>query len=125
MSVARKNGKSGLVAALLLAYLCGPLNASNWRGVVVSETGALAAELREAIRQTAESSGLSDRLTIKQSPPPGSIAGQDGALLSILASDKATGHAIGADLAVIDEAGLLDENRRGLVERDSIKRLRA
>ena len=109
LSVARKNGKSGLVAALLLAYLCGPLNASNWRGVVVSETGALAAELREAIRQTAESSGLSDRLTIKQSPPPGSIAGQDGALLSILASDKATGHAIGADLAVIDEAGLLDE----------------
>ena len=114
LSVARKNGKSGLVAALLLAYLCGPLNASNWRGVVVSETGALAAELREAIRQTAESSGLSDRLTIKQSPPPGSIAGQDGALLSILASDKATGHAIGCDVAVIDEAGLLDENRRGL-----------
>ena len=39
LSVARKNGKSGLVAALLLACLCGPLNAPNWRGVVVSLTG--------------------------------------------------------------------------------------
>lgn len=114
LSVARKNGKSGLVAALLLCYLCGPLNAPNWRGVVVSLTGALAAELREAIRQTAEISGLSDRLTIKQSPPPGSITGQDGATLTILASDKATGHAIGADVCVIDESGLLDENRREL-----------
>ena len=114
LSVARKNGKSGLVSALLLACLCGPLNAPNWRGVCVSLTGALAAELRTAIAQTSEVSGLSDRLTIKASPPPGSIAGQDGALLSILASDKATGHAVGADLAVIDEAGLLDENRREL-----------
>ena len=114
LSVARKNGKSGLVAVLLLAHLCGPVNAPNWRGVVVSLTGALASELREAIRQTAEISGLSDRLTIKQSPPPGSITGQDGATLTILASDKATGHAIGADVCVIDEAGLLTENRREL-----------
>ena len=114
LSLARKNGKSGLVSALLLACLCGPLNAPNWRGVVVSLTGALAAELREAIRQTSEISGLDDRLTIKASPPPGSVIGQDGATLTILASDKATGHAIGADLAVIDEAGLLDENRREL-----------
>ena len=70
--------------------------------------------MREAIRQTAEISGLIDRLTIKASPPPGSVIGQDGATLTILASDKATGHAIGADLAVIDESGLLDENRREL-----------
>ena len=114
LSVARKNGKSGLVAALLLAYLCGPLNGPNWRSAVVSLTGALAAELREAIRQTAEISGLSDRLEIKKSPPPGSITGQDGATLTILASDRASGHALGADLAVIDEAGLLDESRREL-----------
>ena len=114
LSVARKNGKSGLVAALLLAHLCGPLNGPNWRGVVVSLTGALAAELREAIRQTAEISGLIDRLTIKASPPPGSITGQDGATLTILASDKATGHAIGCDIATIDESGLIPESGREL-----------
>ena len=99
---------------MLLAYLIGPLNGPNWRGVVVSLTGALAAELREAIRQTAEISGLSEMLSIKQSPPPGSIIGANGATLTILASDKATGHAIGADLAVIDEAGLIPESRREL-----------
>ena len=41
LSVARKNGKSSLIAALLLAYLVGPLNSRLWRGIVVSLTGHL------------------------------------------------------------------------------------
>ena len=41
ISVARKNGKSGLIAALALAYLVGPLNATLWRGIVVSLDGPL------------------------------------------------------------------------------------
>ena len=114
LSVARKNGKSGLIAALLLAYLCGPLNAPQWRGIVVSLTGGLAAELRDAIAATADISGLAGLLTVRRSPPPGSIEGVDGARLTILASDKATGHALGADLAVIDEAGLIQESLRDL-----------
>ena len=114
LSVARKNGKSGLIAALLLGYLCGPLNCPQWRGIVVSLTGALAAELRDAVVQTAEASGLANRLNVRRSPPPGSIDGQRGARLTILASDRATGHAVGADLAVLDEAGLLQETSREL-----------
>ena len=114
LSVARKNGKSGVIAALLLAYLCGPLNSPEWRGIVVSLTGALAAELRIAIEQTAEASGLSKLIDVRRSPVPGSVYGQNGARLSILASDKATGHAIGCDLAVIDEAGLIPESQREL-----------
>ena len=114
LSVARKNGKSGLIAALLLAYLTGPLNAPVWRGIVVSLTGALAGELRDAIEQTAEISGLAPLLNVKRSPPPGSIEGLSGARLTILASDRATGHALGADLAVVDEAGLLQEAQRDL-----------
>ena len=112
LSVARKNGKSGLIAALCLAYLVGPLNQPEWRGLVVSLTGALAGELRDAIAATAEASGM--LLTTKRSPPPGEITGKNGARLTILASDKATGHAIGIDLVVIDEAGLLDESKSDL-----------
>ena len=112
LSVARKNGKSGLIAALLLAYLVGPLNVPEWRGLVVSLTGALAAELRDAISATAEASGLV--LTTKKAPPPGEITGLNRARLTILASDKATGHAVGADMAVVDEAGLLQEAQRDL-----------
>ena len=108
-----KNGKSGLIAALALAYLVGPLNATLWRGIVVSLTGILAGELRDAIELTANASGLSG-ITVKKYPPPGTIEGLNQASLSILASDRATGHAVGADLAILDEAGLLQENNRDL-----------
>ena len=99
---------------LLLAYLCGPLNSPLWRGIVVSLTGALAGELRDAVIQTAEASGLDRLLTLRKSPPPGSIEGAAGSRLTILASDKATGHALGSDLAILDEAGLLPESNRDL-----------
>ena len=114
LSVGRKNGKSGLIAAVLLSYLVGPLNTPQWRGVVVSLTGALAAELRDAVVLTASASGLDNQLIVRRSPPPGSIEGLNGARLTILASDRATGHAIGADLAIIDEAGLIQEAQREL-----------
>lgn len=113
LSIARKNGKSGLIAAVLLAALCGPLNRHDWRGVVSSETGALAKELQDAMMQTAAMSGL-DGLTLRKSPPPGRIDGWNEAHVRFLAADKATGHAIGADLALLDEAGLLAENQRSL-----------
>ena len=113
LSVARKNGKSGLIAALALGYLVGPLNATLWRGIAVSLTGILAGELRDAIELTANASGLSG-ITVKKYPPPGTIEGLNQASLSILASDRATGHAVGADLAILDEAGLLQENNRDL-----------
>ena len=61
---------------------------------------------------TAEASGLEveDRAT----PTPGIMWGRNGSQVKFLASDKATGHAIGADIALIDEAGLLDESKRDL-----------
>lgn len=114
MSVARKNGKSGFIAAILLASLKGPLNRRDWRGVVASMTGFLAAELRDAMVSTAKVSGLWEGMTLFKAPPPGRIMGDNGARLDFLAADKATGHAIGADLALIDEAGLMQENQRAL-----------
>ena len=112
LSTSRKNGKTGLVAAIVLAHMVGPLRVPDWRAVVVSLTGSLAAELRGAIEKTAEISGLN--LTVYRSPLPGHIMGPDGTRCDILASDKATGHAIGADLAIIDEGGLLQETSRDL-----------
>ena len=114
LSVSRKSGKSHLIGALLLAHLAGVLNRPLWRGVVVSLTGALAVELRMAIEQLADASGLADQIEVRRSPFPGRVIGLQGSELTILASDKATGHALGADLAVIDEAGLLQEDRRYL-----------
>lgn len=114
LSVARKNGKSGLIAVLLLGFLIGPLHRPRWRGVVTAMTGDLAKELRTAIMATAEISGLLGHLQERVSPTPGRIIGPAGTRLDLLAADKATGHGIGADLAVIDEAGLMAENQRNL-----------
>ena len=114
LSVARKNGKSGLIASLLLAYLIGPLNVRDWRCIVVSLTGQLAAELRKQIAEIAVASGVSELLNVRSSPPPGKVIGLNNAEVSILAADRATGHAVGSDLVVIDEAGLLSEKDREL-----------
>ncbi|MYA41277.1 MAG: hypothetical protein F4Z31_05945 [Gemmatimonadetes bacterium] len=114
LSISRKNGKSGLIAAVLLAHLCGPLARRDWRAVVGSLTGPLARELRDAIETTALASGLRERIGLFKSPPPGRLTGLYGSRVDFLAADRASGHALGADLAIIDEAGLLPEAKRAL-----------
>ncbi len=114
LSISRKNGKSGLIAAVLLAHLAGPLGRRDWRGAVTSLTGPLARELRDAMISTAEVSRIEHQIKVYKSPPPGRIEGQFGSRLDFLAADKATGHAVGTDLAIIDEAGLLPERMRAL-----------
>ena len=114
LSVARKNGKSGLIAAWCLGHLCGPLNMPNWRCLVTSLTGNLAKELRQQIQEIAEASGLAGQVKVFRSPTPGRVEGQNGARIDFLAADKSSGHAAGADLVLIDEGGLLEENHRPL-----------
>lgn len=114
LSVSRKNGKSGLIAAWLLAHLVGPLARTDWRCIVASMTGTLARELREAIELTAAVSGFRHQITLYKTPPPGRLVGLHGARVDFLAADRASGHAVGADLAIIDEAGLLPERQRFL-----------
>lgn len=109
----RKNGKTGLLAALLLAFLVGPLVRRNWRVICVSLTGLLAKELLNQMKDTAKASNLTDFVAMA-TPPPGRALGLLDTSVDCLAADKATGHAIGADLVVVDEAGLMGENMRGL-----------
>jgi len=66
-----------------------------------------------AVEGIATASGIQG-LEVRQSPPPGLIFGRFDTRVDILAADKATGHAIGADIAIIDEAGLLPERSRPL-----------
>ena len=111
LSIARKNGKTGLVAALLLWMLC-EVRRPQWRAIVVSLSGEVAKELRNQAEGMIEASGLRG-LQIRRSPSPGGIVGPDG-MVSILNAEKSSGHAVGADLAIVDEAGLLEERRRDL-----------
>ena len=99
--------------------LVGPLRRPAWRAVVCSLTANLANELRRQVEEIARASGLYDaeaaaanrpptgeRIAAYKTPHPGRIVGPDGDV-TCLAADKATGHAVGADLAIVDEAGLL------------------
>ena len=115
LSVARKNGKSALCALLLLAYLSdqGPLHRHGWRGLVVSLTGQLAIELRHQIEAIAAASGLA--VEVRKAPYPGQVLGPDRCKVTILASDRGTGHGLGVDLAIIDELGLIPEAKRDLI----------
>lgn len=112
LSIARKNGKSSLVAVLCLAFLNGPLNHSYWRGVVASLTGELAKELRHLIEATAATGSVD--IDVRRSPQPGHILGRDNSRLDFLNAEKSSGHAGGWDLSIIDEAGLLPESKRQL-----------
>lgn len=113
LSVGRRNGKTFTIAVLCLAHLVGPLNARYWRAAAVSLTGKNCLELRTAIEQIAAESQL-EGVEVKRSPFPGSVDGLNGASMDFLAADKASGHSVGLDMALIDEAGLLDEDKRGL-----------
>lgn len=111
LSIARKNGKTGLVAALLL-WMLAEVRRPEWRAIVVSLSGEVAKELRNQAEGMIGASGLRG-LTIRRSPSPGGIVGPDGQV-SILNAEKSSGHAVGADLAIVDEAGLLAEKKRDL-----------
>ena len=113
LSVARKNGKSGIIAVVCLGFLAGPFNFDGWRGLVGSLTANLSGELLKQIEQISEASGLTN-VEILKTPKPGVARGRYGSELTFLSADKASGHASGADLALIDEGGLLQENKREL-----------
>ena len=112
LSVARKNGKSGLIALLLLCHLVGPLRRNGWRGLVVSLTGRLAMELWRAMQEIADVNDLP--VDFRVTPQPGMCRGADDTRVDFLAADRATGHGSGADIALLDEAGLMPEKSRDL-----------
>ncbi len=48
-------------------------------------------------------------LQFKKTPQPGIVIAHPDLRIDFLAADRATGHALGADVAIIDEAGLMPE----------------
>ena len=111
LSVARKNGKSALIAIFVLAHLAGPVRKAGWRCGVLSVNRSKAGELLDQIEQIADASNLSG-LTFRRQPRR--ILSETGAV-DIESADRGAGHASGFDAAVIDEIGLLGERDRPLV----------
>ena len=109
----RKNGKSAIVAVLLLAFLVGPLRSRGWRCGVCSISKLKANELKTQCAQIASASGLRG-LKFWRSPSPGRIESAFGSV-DVLSSEGTAGAAAGFDLSIIDEIGLLKPRDRDLV----------
>ena len=108
----RKQGKSGLIALVLLAHLYGPLNQKNWRAIVASCDRDKAGEL---LRQLAEIKKASDIPDSKLKIYADKAVGVNGAEVSFLSGAGNSGNSAGSDVSVIDEIGLLEERDRALV----------
>ena len=109
----RKNAKTAIIAIILFCYLCGPLNAENWRAIVASCDKDKADELLRQIEEIKKASDVPDsqiRIFADKA------VGLNGASVSFLSSSSNSGQAAGADLSIIDELGLLAERDRPLVQ---------
>ena len=117
---ARKNGKTGLIAVLILAHLVGPLRRFDWRGLVASASKHLTSELGDAVRLTAQASGLWHpdllKFTTRSSSCDAIEAPGTQSRCELVTASSRTGHSSSLDLAILDEAGLLTERQRGLWE---------
>ena len=114
LTLARKQAKTSGIAAVMLAYLAGPLRSMGWRAAVVSINKEKGYELVRQCKEIAAASRLSG-LRFMRSPSPGRVETGHGATLDVLAADAAAGAASGYDLVVVDELGLLQERDRALL----------
>ena len=113
LCVGRKNGKSAIVAAYLLARLVGPIRVDGYRAGVCSVSKEKANELKRQMEAISEASGLRG-LRFLRSPAPGRVESATGSV-DILSADKSAGHASGFDDSIVDELGLLAERNRELI----------
>ena len=112
LTIARKNGKSALIAVVLMAHLCGPLNVRNWRACVASCDEKKSGELLRQISEIKKASDIPDsRLKIFADK----VTGENDTEVSFLSGSGTSGQAVGVDLACLDEIGLLPERQRSLV----------
>ena len=115
LSIARKNAKTSTIAAWALFHVC---TSRRWSGICVSLSGELAKELRRQMQAMYDESGLAEHypdVDFLSTPSPGRVRNNHlGSELRVLAADKATGHAVGSDLVIFDEAGLLEPNQRDM-----------
>lgn len=112
LNIARKNGKSAILAVYLLARLTGPIAIAGFRGGVVSVNREKSAELAAQMEAIAKASGLKGIRVLKS---PRTIYGPHGGQVEFLSADASSGHASSFDDSIVDEIGLLQERDRPLV----------
>jgi phage terminase large subunit-like protein len=105
LSIARKNGKTALIAAILLAHMCGPEAVQNSQIVSGAQSQEQAAVIFELARKMID---LSDKLRplVRVHPSGKRLTGlRKNVLYRALAAEGKTAHGLSPILAILDEVG--------------------
>lgn len=105
LSIARKNGKTALIAAILLAHLVGPEAVQNSQIVSGAQSKEQAAVIFELARKMVD---MSEKLTplVRVQPSGKRLIGlRKNVLFRALAAEGKTAHGLSPILAILDEVG--------------------
>lgn len=105
LSIARKNGKTALIASILLAHLCGPEAVQNSQIVSGAQSKEQAAVVFELARKMVEMSPILSRLVRIQPSGKRLIGIARNVLYRALAAEGKTAHGLSPILAILDEVG--------------------
>lgn len=105
LSIARKNGKSALIAGILLAHLCGPEAVQNSQIVTGARSKEQAALIFKLARKMVEASEILSKLVRVQPSGKRLIGLRKNVEYHALAAEGKTAHGQSPILAIIDEAG--------------------
>jgi len=105
LSIARKNGKTALIAAILLSHLCGPEAVKNSQIVSGAQSKDQAAVVFELARKMVEMSATLSNLVRIQPSGKRLIGLSRNVLYRALAAEGKTAHGLSPVLAILDEVG--------------------
>lgn len=105
LSIARKNGKTALIGAILLAHLVGPEAVQNSQIVSGAQSKDQAAVIFELARKMVEMSDELSRLVKVQPSGKRLIGLARNVLYRALAAEGKTAHGLSPILAILDEVG--------------------
>ena len=105
LSIARKNGKTALIAGMLLAHLCGPEAVQNSQIVSGAQSKEQAAVVFELARKMVEMSPVLSRLVRIQPSGKRLIGLRKNVLYRALSAEGKTAHGLSPILAILDEVG--------------------
>lgn len=105
LSIARKNGKTALIASILLAHLVGPEAAQNSQIVSGAQSKEQAAVIFELARKMVDMSPVLTPLVRIQPSGKRLIGLRKNVLFRALAAEGKTAHGLSPILAILDEVG--------------------
>jgi len=105
LSIARKNGKTALIAAILLAHIAGPEAVQNSQIVSGAQSKDQAAVIFELARKMVDLSPTLSKLVRVQPSGKRLIGLRKNVLYRALAAEGKTAHGLSPILAILDEVG--------------------